>query len=111
MKQRKRSKAYRSVSSFVGARPWSDLTQLSDAMFTPFVEAVTSRLPERGRDIELRARVAPNQRLATFGSAAQLEDTGLRVLGRPVWRTRASGTYLCEAVPGEDFLLLYQPNE
>ncbi|WP_323123161.1 hypothetical protein [Burkholderia alba] len=90
-------------------RYWCDICQISDAMFEPFVEAIASRLAGRQQHVAEHARVLTGQPLAGLGSTVR--DTGLRVLGQPVWRVQETGAYVCEAVPGEGFLLTYQPHD
>ncbi|CAG9264326.1 hypothetical protein BDI4_830035 [Burkholderia diffusa] len=91
-------------------RRWLDIGQISDAMFMPFVEAVASRLPSGAPDVESHTHVAPNTRLGAYCTGRTTLDTGLRVLGRPILKLQETGAFVCEALPDEGFLLIYQPN-
>jgi hypothetical protein len=94
---------------------WCDLCQLGDAMFQPFVEALKARFSHRAADIDLRACIRAGQRLtdldAVHAALGARADTGLRVMGNPVWRYQGSGVCVCEAVAGERIVLIYEPRE
>lgn len=112
--RRRRTRFLRCLRTVTEAGPsrrrWLDICQISDAMFAPFVEAVGSRLPRRALEVESLTHVAPNATLCTYCIGLTPLDTGLRVFGRPVLRLRETGAYVCEAMPGEGFLLIYQPS-
>ncbi|MGF6766175.1 hypothetical protein P3T24_006521 [Paraburkholderia sp. GAS33] len=97
---------------------WCDLCQLGDAMFQPFIEALKARFSHRAADIDLRACIRTGQRLIDLDAVQALDaasgaraDTGLRVMGNPVWRYQGSGVCVCEAVAGERIVLIYEPRE
>ncbi|KVL25470.1 hypothetical protein WS97_00700 [Burkholderia territorii] len=100
----------RQCSTRPSRRRWLDIGQISDAMFMPFVEAVASRLPSGAPDIESHTHVAPNTTLGAYCTGRTTLDTGLRVLGRPILKLQETGAFVCEALPDEGFLLIYQPN-
>ncbi|WP_154876510.1 hypothetical protein [Burkholderia pseudomallei] len=62
-------------------------------------------------EIEARTRVKGGVRLLAFGAGDRRVDTGLRVFGNPVWRLQRSGAFVCEVVPGESVLLIYEPEK
>ncbi len=80
-------------------------------MFQPFVAALQARFAHRAADIEARACVRTGKTLAELdqASADSRADTGLRVMGKPVWRYQASGVCVCEAVEGDRIVLIYEP--
>jgi hypothetical protein len=91
---------------------WCDVCQLGDAMYQPFVAALQARFAHRAADIEARACVRTGKTLAELDAAAGTDaraDTGLRVMGKPVWRYQASGVCVCEAVVGDRIVLIYEP--
>lgn len=92
-------------------RYWCDLCQIGDAMFDSFCEALKSRTRHCMEEIEARTRVKGGVRLLAFGAGDRRVDTGLRVFGNPVWRLQRSGAFVCEVVPGESVLLIYEPEK
>jgi hypothetical protein len=94
---------------------WCDLCQLGDAMYQPFVDALKARFSHRAADIELRACMRAGHGLAELdamhAATGARVDTGLRVMGNPVWRYQGSGVCVCEALPGDRVMLIYEPGE
>jgi hypothetical protein len=92
---------------------WCDACQLGDAMFTAFVEALKARFAHCAADIDARARVQFGKTLAALdaghGALDVRADTGLRVMGTPIWRYQGSGVCVCEALAGDHVILTYEP--
>jgi len=79
-------------------------------MYPPFVAALQARFAHRAADIEARTCVRTDKTLAELDAEAGARaDTGLRVMGHPVWRYQASGMCVCEALLGDHIVLIYEP--